>query len=146
MSLPKATDLPDTTPTETQTPETYLGYQYAPLHNSGTNPAQNAAQNLKLPNSVPNDTFALGGTWTSDAEDLSAGPGAKLELNFQAKDVYLVMGGTGTVNVQVNGKPTKTLSVTGVPKLYTLVSGPSRRSTLTLTTSPGVQAYDFTFG
>jgi hypothetical protein len=146
VSLPKATDVPDATPTETQTPETYLGYQYAPLHNAGTNPAQDAAQTMKLPATVPNDTFALGGTWTSKAEDLTAGQGAQLKLNFQAKDVYLVLGGTGTVNVAVNGRPTKTVSVKGVPALYTLVSGASQRATLTLTMSPGVQAYDFTFG
>jgi cytochrome c biogenesis protein CcdA/thiol-disulfide isomerase/thioredoxin len=146
VTLPKATDVPDKTPTETQTPETYLGYQYAPLHISGTNPAQDAAQTTKLPATVNQDTFALGGTWTSQSEDLSAGPGAALELNFQAKDVYLVIGGHGTVTVQLNGKTTQTFSVASVPKLYTLYSGASQRGVLRLNMSPGVQAYDFTFG
>jgi cytochrome c biogenesis protein CcdA/thiol-disulfide isomerase/thioredoxin len=147
VTLPKATDLPDKTPTEQQTPETYLGYQYAPLHTTGSMPVQNAASTSKLPGKVNQDTFAVGGTWTSTAEELTAGPGAQLQLNYQAKDVYLVIGGTGTVGVQVNGKTTRTLSIKGVPKLYTLASTPNtQRAVMTLNVSPGVQAYDFTFG
>jgi thiol-disulfide isomerase/thioredoxin/sulfite exporter TauE/SafE len=147
LTLPKASDVPDRTPTETQTPETYLGYQYAPLHVSGSQPAQDATQHLRFPAKLNTNTFALDGTWTADSEALAAGPGAKLELNFQADDVYLVMGGKGTVGVRVNGRLTKTVSVNGVPKLYTLISGTkSSHGVLTLDLSPGVQAYDFTFG
>jgi cytochrome c biogenesis protein CcdA/thiol-disulfide isomerase/thioredoxin len=145
-SLPKATDVPDRTPAEMSTPETYLGYQYAPLHITGQPPVQDAAQTSTLPNAIKQDTFALGGTWTSNSEDLVAGPNARLALRFQAKIVYLVIGGTGTVGVRVNGQLTKTLTIAGVPKLYTLVSGPSQKSLLNLSMSPGVQAYDFTFG
>ena len=147
VSLPKATDVPDQTPTETQTPETYLGYQYAPLHVSGSQPAQDATQHLTFPAKLNTNTFALDGTWTADSEELAAGPGAKLELNFQADDVYLVMGGKGTVGVRLNGQLIKSVSVNGVPKLYTLISGTkSSHGVLTLDMSPGVQAYDFTFG
>lgn len=146
VSLPRATDVPDRTPTEVQTPETYLGYQYAPLHLSGTPPVRDAANTSSFPATVAKDTFALAGTWTSDPEDLVAGPDARLRLNYQARTVYLVLGGTGTVDVAVNGRHTKTVAVSGVPKLYTLVSGQGGRARLTLTASPGVQAYDFTFG
>jgi hypothetical protein len=39
------------------------------------------------------------------------------------------------------------IDVTGFPRLYTLVSGQSEESgLLLLTVSPGVEAYDFTFG
>ena len=47
-------------------------------------------------------------------------PSADLELGFSAQDVYLVLGGTGTVDVSVNGAHTQTVHVGGVPKLYTL--------------------------
>jgi hypothetical protein len=61
--------------------------------------------------------------------------------------VYLVLGGTGTVTVRLNGRTTAVRSVAGVPKLYPLVSGANgTRAVLTLTATPGVQAYDFTFG
>jgi Thioredoxin like C-terminal domain len=37
--------------------------------------------------------------------------------------------------------------VSGIPRLYTLVHGTSlRTATLVLSASPGIKAYDFTFG
>jgi hypothetical protein len=70
-----------------------------------------------------------------------------LGLQFTANDVYLVMSGQGTVGVSLNGQHLTTLHVGGVPKLYTLFSSSSATSgVLTLSVSPGVEAYDFTFG
>jgi cytochrome c biogenesis protein CcdA/thiol-disulfide isomerase/thioredoxin len=147
VHLPPPTEVADTTPTEQQTQETYLGSQYAPLHVSGTAPTANATHTYQFPNPVQPDTFALAGTWTEGKEMLTAGANAQLALNYQAQDVYLVLGGTGQVTVAINGKPTQTIQVSGVPKLYTLVSGQSAaRATLTLTAAPGIAAYDFTFG
>ncbi|MCU1684544.1 MAG: alkyl hydroperoxide reductase/Thiol specific antioxidant/Mal allergen [Amycolatopsis sp.] len=145
-SLPPATEVPDTTPTEQQTPETYLGYQYAPLHTSGQAPQQGQSQPYDFPPGLEADTFALSGTWNAQPEQITAGPDAKLELDYEASDVYLVLGGTGTVAVQVNGK-TSSITVSGPPKFYTLVSGPTaQHAVLSLSATPGVQAYDFTFG
>jgi len=57
------------------------------------------------------------------------------------------MSGQGTVAVAFNGRRLTTVTVGGVPKLYTLLSGGGFQSgLLTLTVSPGVEAYDFTFG
>jgi hypothetical protein len=76
-----------------------------------------------------------------------AGANATLGLQFTANDVYLVMGGEGTVGVSYNGRHLTTLTVAGIPKLYTLLSsGALQTGVLTLTVSPGVEAYDFTFG
>jgi hypothetical protein len=70
-----------------------------------------------------------------------------LALNFQAKDVYLVAGGAGTIQASVNGKPTQTVVISGEPKLYQLVGVTSpEQGVLSLAVSQGVQAYDFTFG
>ena len=89
----------------------------------------------------------MSGTWTEHAEEATAGAGARLELGFQARDVYLVMGGTGTVDVSVDGTHTQTVPVGGVPKLYTLAQGASiRTGVMLLAVSPGVEVYDFTFG
>ena len=63
-----------------------------------------------------------------------------------ADDVYLVLAGTGTLDVAVNGNHTKTITVSGTPRLYTLVHAAYQTSTLTLRASPGLEAYDFTFG
>jgi cytochrome c biogenesis protein CcdA/thiol-disulfide isomerase/thioredoxin len=147
VALPAASDVPDTTPTEQQTPETYLGYMYAPLRTTGDQPANDKATQYAFPPTLQPDTFALSGTWTDRSEDVVAGSAAKMELSYQADDVYLVLGGTGTVTVSVNGTQTKTIQVAGVPKLYTLVgNAKGARALLTLRFSPSVQAYDFTFG
>jgi cytochrome c biogenesis protein CcdA/thiol-disulfide isomerase/thioredoxin len=148
VDLPAETGVADATPSEQQTPETYLGSQYAPLHASGGIPnGGNNNQLFQFPATVRPDTFALAGAWRGGPESLTSGPGAQLQLSYQARDVYLVLGGAGTVTVQMDGKTTKTIDVSGVPKLYTLVdNGPYQRSMLTLAFTPGVEAYDFTFG
>jgi cytochrome c biogenesis protein CcdA/thiol-disulfide isomerase/thioredoxin len=145
--LAAPTNVADTTPTETQTPETYLGYEYAPLHTTGAQPAQDQDHAYAFPTTLQPDTFALSGTWNDGQQALTAGADAKLELRYQADVVYLVMSGSGTVTVAVNGATTSTIAVTGVPKLYTLVKGNADLpAILTLSATPGVQAYDFTFG
>jgi cytochrome c biogenesis protein CcdA/thiol-disulfide isomerase/thioredoxin len=147
QALPPPTEVPDTTPTEAITPETYLGYHYAPLHVSGHAPETDGAAAYRFPATLAPDTFALAGSWNADPETLTSGPGAQLKLNFQAKNVYLVLGGQGSVAVTVDGRPGPAITVAGPPKLYTLLSQPAdQRRTLALTMTPGVQAYDFTFG
>ncbi|MBV8463070.1 MAG: hypothetical protein JO368_07240 [Acidimicrobiales bacterium] len=47
----------------------------------------------------------------------------------------------------MNGRPVRTVTVSGVPRLYQLVGpGPYQQGSLELTFGAGVQAYDFTFG
>jgi hypothetical protein len=58
----------------------------------------------------------------------------------------VVLGGTGTATVK-DGATTKTVTVSGPPRLYDLTSRTqAARSTLTLTFTPGLQVYSFTFG
>ena len=144
--LPPPTDIPDLTPTEPTTPESYLGFhQESALDGQTVDPDRMTS--YALPGSVSQDEYAYGGQWSVGPEEATAGPGALLALTFEAKDVYLVMGGTGTVGVSIDGVPTRTVAVGGEPKLYQLVGdGPYRRGVLTLKMSPGVGAYDFTFG
>jgi Thioredoxin like C-terminal domain len=60
--------------------------------------------------------------------------------------VYLVLGGKGTVQVSVDGKPNGVVHV-NEDKLYTLVDRDSiDDAQLELRFSPGVSAYAFTFG
>ena len=146
-NLPPPTEVADDTPTGNQTPETYLGYARNPLSITGPRLTADVATSYRFPPKLRPDTFALSGVWTEGREELTAGPAAQLKLNYQANDVYLVLAGKGTVGVQVNGVRQKSVQVSGTPRLYTLVQGASGvRSTLTLTVSPNVKAYDFTFG
>jgi cytochrome c biogenesis protein CcdA/thiol-disulfide isomerase/thioredoxin len=145
--LPSRTDVPDKTPTsQSITPESYVGYQR--LSNEvGTSVVQDKAAEYHAPASIPSNSLAFGGTWTVHSEEATAGPDATLGLQFTADDVYLVMSGQGTVGVSMNGQTLTTLHIGGVPKLYTLFSSSQLRSgVLTLSVSPGVEAYDFTFG
>jgi cytochrome c biogenesis protein CcdA/thiol-disulfide isomerase/thioredoxin len=145
--LPPPIDVPDKTPAGEMSPETYVGYEQVQYLVPGNDVVANAPAVYHFPASLPLGGFALAGTWTERAEEATSGPGAELKLSFLAKDVYLVLGGRGTLDVSVNGRPTQAIDVTGVPRLYTLFqAGSSSTGTLLLRASPGVQAYDFTFG
>jgi thiol-disulfide isomerase/thioredoxin len=144
--LPSQTDVPNKTPTNDLTPESYVGDDR--LDNAvGTAVVPNKAIVYHPPSTIPANSLAFGGTWTEHSEEATAGSNATLGLQFTADDVYLVMSGDGTVGVSYDGKFLKTVTVSGIPKLYTLFSGSVlQNGTLTLTVSPGLQAYDFTFG
>ena len=148
VHLPTATDVPDRTPNGEQTPETYLGYGFPEARGAyGENTVDDQPATYVLPSSIAPNSYSLGGQWTVGPEDVLAGDDATLTLEFQADDVYLVLGGQGTVDVAVDGKPGKVVTVTGIPRLYTLFSSPTTHTgSLTLRMTPGVQAYDFTFG
>jgi cytochrome c biogenesis protein CcdA/thiol-disulfide isomerase/thioredoxin len=146
-NLPPRTDVPDKTPTSNAiTPESYVGYSR--LSNEvGTGVAPDKTISYRAPSTIPSNSLAFSGTWTVHSEGATAGPGATLSLQFTADDVYLVMSGQGSVGVSYNGRHVTTLSVGGLPRLYTLLSGSAlQNGLLTLTVSPGVEAYDFTFG
>ncbi len=145
-SVPKRkTHVADATPTEQMTPETYLGsarlasYIGPPLHPNA--PWTYAYSRVLPPNAV---TYA--GRWVIGSQQIVAGLGARLRLHFLARYVYVVLGGRGTVQALVNGRPVRTLTV-NADKLYTVVTGArARDAVLELRFSPGVTGYSFTFG
>jgi cytochrome c biogenesis protein CcdA/thiol-disulfide isomerase/thioredoxin len=141
----KARQVADATPTGLLTPETYLGY--ARLANYvGTAVSPDSEANYKLPAAVPQNTFAYGGEWRIGGQQVIAGKGAKLRLHFHAKNVYVVLGGHGTVRALIDGKPVRTLHV-NAQRLYTVRASPNTAdATLELQFSPGIQGYSFTFG
>jgi hypothetical protein len=113
----------------------------------GTPIVHSQATVYRAPTSVPTNSFAFNGTWTDHSQEATAGANATIDEHFVANDVYLVMGGTGTVDVSYNGRHLSTVTVSGVPRLYTLFSGSALQTgNLSLSFSPGVSAYDFTFG
>jgi len=134
-------------PAHVQSPETYLGYQHGTATLAGQTVVEDRMAAYQTPTPLPADEYAYGGNWSIGPEASTAGTGATLSLQFEAKDVYLVLGGSGTVRVSVNGKPTQTVTVGGEPKLYQLVGSTRvQQALLSLSMTPGVQAYDFTFG
>ncbi len=147
QALPSPTSVPNQTPTGAMNPETYVGYGRLQYLTAGENVTPDKPAEYQLPSSLELGAFGLSGTWTVHSEEATAGSDAAIALGFEAKDVYLVMSGTGTVNVSINGKTTEKVTLSGIPKLYTLFqSAKSSQGLMILTFSPGLQAYDFTFG
>jgi cytochrome c biogenesis protein CcdA/thiol-disulfide isomerase/thioredoxin len=141
-----AKQLPDVTPTEAMTPETYLGY--ARISNyTGTQIVPDKLAQYTFASSLYSNALSYDGTWRVGSEQIAAIKDARLRLDFQAKDVYIVLGGKGTVQVLIDGKQTKTLRV-AAEKLYTVRASNTlaAHALLELRFSPGVQAYSFTFG
>ena len=144
-TAPKAKSEPNLTPTGYLTPESYLGY--ARLQNYvGTQPVPNRFAQYAFPATIPLNTLSYAGQWKVAAQPITAGTNARLRLHFQGQHVYIVMGGHGTVQKLVDGKPTGTIRV-DAQRLYTVLSAPRDTTGLIeLRFSPGVQAYSFTFG
>jgi cytochrome c biogenesis protein CcdA/thiol-disulfide isomerase/thioredoxin len=144
IALPRATDVPDATPDDpAQTPETYLGAERQQGYH-GSRPY--ATGRFVPPASLPANSFTLSGAWTIGQESITAGHGAGITLSFHAADVYLDVGGTGTLTVS-SGGTSKVIRVSGAPDIYTVATEhPAQTGTVTIKLSPGLAAYSFTFG
>jgi len=142
---PASDRLRDLTPSGSLTPETYLGYGRIDRF-TGSKLYPDKEATYSFPPALGKDDFAYGGRWTVRVQRIVAGKDARLELRYYARKVYLVLGGHGTVQVLVDGKPHGVVRVTS-DRLYTLVDRDSiEEATLELRFSPGVSAYAFTFG
>jgi cytochrome c biogenesis protein CcdA/thiol-disulfide isomerase/thioredoxin len=147
-------------PSEEATPETYLGTARAQgwvngpkagLHNYGQSPPASLALN----------NLAYSGTWNIASQPATAVANAGIDLEFEAKNVYLVLSSSGErplpVRVLLDGRPISAtdsgadvhggvVTVHG-ERLYTLVSLPrDEQHRLSLRFAPGVTGYAFTFG
>jgi cytochrome c biogenesis protein CcdA/thiol-disulfide isomerase/thioredoxin len=143
---PVAASIRDETPTEPLTPETYLGSDRLDRF-VGSRLVSGREASYTIPKTVPVNGVAYGGRWTVEKERIVAGAGARLRLAFHAHKVFLVLGSTGRVEVAVDGRHIKSVSVTE-DRLYTLAElpGDAADHTLDLSFSPGTEAYAFTFG
>jgi cytochrome c biogenesis protein CcdA/thiol-disulfide isomerase/thioredoxin len=147
-------------PSQQTTPETYLGTERAEgwidqpkngVHDYGVAPGGSLALN----------DFALSGTWRISGQPATAIADAGIDVEFQAKHVYLVLSSEGerprSVGVLLDGRPIAAadagsdvhdahVTVRG-QRLYTLVSlAHAARHRLSLRLPPGVTGYAFTFG
>jgi cytochrome c biogenesis protein CcdA/thiol-disulfide isomerase/thioredoxin len=145
-ALPGKASVRDTTPSGRLTPESYLGWGRLDRF-SGSPVVHDRFALYRFPRSLPRDELAYSGRWKVDAQKITAGLGARLRVRFSARNVYLVLGGTGTVGVSVDGRPARTVRVQGISRLYTLAGYEAiYEGLLELRFSPGVEGYAFTFG
>src|SRR5439155_5015918 len=143
--LPRATGLADHTPTELQTPETYLGiarlerYVGSPLR-------QGRWARYSFARVVPRDDVSYAGRWKLGDQRIVAGAGARIRLHFHARHVYIVLSGKGNVTVAVDGVVQRPITVDG-PRRYTVFNAAKTTDALLeLGFTPGLDAYSFTFG
>ncbi len=148
------------TPSEIATPETYLGTERAQgwrdgphsgVHDYGASPPARLGLN----------EFAFSGTWNIGGQPATALSGAGVDVEFEAKNVYLVLsseaGEPRKVQVELDGKSISTahagadvhggaVTVTS-QRLYSLVSlSGDQQHRLTLRFAPRISGYAFTFG
>jgi thiol-disulfide isomerase/thioredoxin/sulfite exporter TauE/SafE len=146
VRLPPAVDAPDTTPAGGLTPETYFGVGKM-VNYAGGGVYDKGQANFTFPAALPNDTFALQGPWTLDYQGATAdSDSSSIKLNYHAKNVYLVVGGTGNLTVTRDGKTT-TVPVSGPPTSRQIVGGKDvARGLLDVRLDKGLQVFSFTYG
>jgi cytochrome c biogenesis protein CcdA/thiol-disulfide isomerase/thioredoxin len=149
VKLPPATEVADDTPaTGATTPETYLSAGKVQNY-GGTGSYTADTKDFAFPTGQKSNTFALDGSWTVGFQNATpAGASGRIRLEYTAtQEVRMVLGGSGTIRYTVDGGPTKTIDVSGVPNSYQLLKlDGSRSGTIEVTVPQGVDAYSFTFG
>jgi cytochrome c biogenesis protein CcdA/thiol-disulfide isomerase/thioredoxin len=146
VKLPPRVDATDQTPGLGLTPETHFGVGKR-VNFGGDQTYDKGSANFTYPPTLPAGTFALSGPWSLDYEGATAdSDNSRIKLNYHAKNVYLVVGGTGTITVMRGGKST-TLPITGAPQSHQVVTGEQLTDgTLEVQASQGLQVYSFTYG
>ena len=146
VKLPAAVDAPDTTPQGGLTPETYFGVGKV-VNYAGIGTYDQGREVFSLPQKLPDDSFALQGPWQLDYQGATAdGDASSIALNYRAKNVYIVAGGTGNLVVTQGGKTT-TVPVSGPPQSRQIAAGNDvTRGSLQVQPSQGVQIFSFTYG
>lgn len=146
LPQPSSTTTPDLTPRAALTPETYFGVGKVVNYGGGGAYDEGSAV-FDYPPSLAANSFALRGRWALDYQGATSdGNDAAIKLNYHAKDVYIVVGGTGTLTVVRDGKPA-TLPISGPPTTHQVVAGDRLASeTLEVRPSKGLQVFSFTYG
>ncbi|MGZ4386449.1 MAG: cytochrome c biogenesis protein DipZ [Gaiellaceae bacterium] len=143
----EARGVSDQTPNEMTTPETYLGFARVDLsHYVGGRLRAGVPVSYRFASHLPPDALSYAGIWKLEQQAALPIRQARLRLNVRARDIYIVLGGHGSVAASLAGHALGSLRVRG-DRLYTVLQGKSLRTgVLELRFSGPVSAYSFTFG
>lgn len=159
----KIVDIPDQTPKEQLSPETYVGSKRVEFYYPSVT-LSNGTQSFEL-QTPATSSFSLGGTWTITDENAVSGKDAVLVYKFHAQKVFLVMrpnsvNQNATVKVYFNNKAVDN-SIAGSDvksgvitvdsdRLYNIIDLSKTKSLegeLKLEfQTPGTEVFAFTFG
>ncbi len=154
--------IPDQTPQEQISPETYLNSQRMQYYYPGGNTG-NTSANFTLSNNLPVNAFSFGGKWTIDANSATAGNNASLNYNFYANKVFLVLnrGSTNQAKIKIfldghlvdktfaGGDVVNGEVVIDSDRLYNLIDlkgNPGNHILEIQFETQGIKAFAFTFG
>jgi cytochrome c biogenesis protein CcdA/thiol-disulfide isomerase/thioredoxin len=140
------------------TPETYLGAARAQGWVTAVHPGDQDF--AAAPAQLSANQFAYAGHWGITDEDATSGAGGEIDLEFNARRVFLVLGSPDRarhVQVLLDGKPIpaklagddvhRGVATIQAQRLYRLVDLPAvAQHRLTLRFDPGISGYAFTFG
>ncbi|MHC2798824.1 redoxin domain-containing protein [Corynebacterium hesseae] len=126
-----------------RSPETYLGTARAQYF---TNPDYRDGTHQFTTSEPPLGQYSLGGTWTLAAQPITAGPHARLRLNYRAARVQLVASGQGTVRVHHADGSVRTFDITEDGTVDLVREPDNHTETIELEVSEGLSLYSFTFG
>jgi thiol-disulfide isomerase/thioredoxin len=140
------------------TPETYLGALRA---RGWVTPVHPGDQDFgAAPGALAANQFAYTGHWGITDEDARSGQGAEIDMEFNARRVFLVLGSPDQarhVQVLLDGRPIPAnlagadvhngVATIRAERLYRLVDLPAvAQHRLSLIFDPGISGYAFTFG
>jgi cytochrome c biogenesis protein CcdA/thiol-disulfide isomerase/thioredoxin len=142
-----------------RTPEIYLGYLRLQYFSSPEQINEDQLGRYSVPSRVPSNTFAFEGEWTIMPEYSAPSKGAKLHLNFESKEVFLVarpkngVGGSIKVYLDAQLQALGEDAIGGTVKvdsdrLYKLIrlSDPGRHTLRLEFQDDNIEIYAFTFG
>ncbi len=146
VKLAKPVDAADTTPKATLTPETYFAVGKV-VNYGGAGVYDEGSATFDYPPNLAPDKFALSGPWSLDYQGATAaGDNSAVKLNYRAKNIYVVVGGAGTLTVIRDGTPS-VLKIAGPPTSHQIVAGTQVvPGTLEVRPSKGLQLFSFTYG
>lgn len=156
------TNMPDQTPRNRLTPETYLGSKRM-AYLFKDRGIDSGTYDFSLAEDLPMDQFSLGGKWTIGNEYAMSVKNSVLTLHFYASNVFLVMrppkSGAGKIRVLLDGKVVDAQStgedvkngivIVDTDRLYKLVElkeGAGDHILRLEFQTPGTQSYALTFG
>lgn len=145
---------------QTNTPEIYLGYWRIAKFASPEGMIKDTVFSYSSPTSLLSSYFAYSGSWNIGYQRSAASSGSKITLNFDAKEVYLVMRPTSdspTATILLDGKSPGSEAGSDVQngiitldkdRLYTILElDKPGKHTLTIEFPDGnVEVFAFTFG
>ncbi|MEY2422264.1 MAG: hypothetical protein QOI95_2331 [Acidimicrobiaceae bacterium] len=119
--------------------------------NASPEKSTKGTQAYSLPDPLPEDTYALQGTWSiTDQDAETSDSGGAFVLRYRGSEVNLVAGAGGapiTVMVELDGVPLTTLTVMDHDLYNVVTNGPPGYHTLTFRPqAAGLQLFAFTFG